>query len=86
MSIDLSALAGKSTDELLAIIAAMAKSSQARVTLKVSEKGALSLYGMGRFPLTLYKSQWLRLLDEADAIRAFIKAHNSVLVDKAAKE
>ena len=51
-------LATKSKDELLAIIAAMSKASQSRLTLKVSEKGALSLYGMGQWPVTLYRSQW----------------------------
>jgi hypothetical protein len=47
--------------------------------MKVSEKGALSVYGMGRFPVTLYKEQWLRLLDMADDIRAFIAANDSAL-------
>lgn len=40
--------------------------------LKVSEKGAVSVYGLGRFPVTLYKEQWARLLDMADDIRSFI--------------
>jgi len=39
----------------------------------VSEKGGLSVYGLGRFPVTLYKEQWLKLLDLADDIRAFIR-------------
>ena len=52
------------------------------LSLKVSEKGALSVYGMGRFPVTLYKNQWLRLLDAADSIRAFITANNSTLTEK----
>ena len=39
---------------------------------KVSEKGAVSVYGMGRFPVTLYKEQWIKLLDVAEEIRAFI--------------
>ena len=43
------------------------------VSLKVSEKGGVSVYGLGRFPVTLYKEQWARLLDMADDIRAFIK-------------
>jgi hypothetical protein len=42
------------------------------ITLKVSEKGGVSVYGLGRFPVTLYKEQWLRLLDMAGDIRAFI--------------
>jgi len=40
--------------------------------MKVSEKGGLSIYGLGRFPVTLYKEQWIRLLDMADDIRSFI--------------
>ena len=75
-------LASKSKDELLAIIAAMSKASQSRLTLKVSEKGAVSLYGMGRFPVTLYGTQWERLLDETDAIRAFLVANAAKLATK----
>ena len=41
-------------------------------SLRVSEKGGVSVYGLGRFPVTLYKEQWLRLLDMVDEIRAFI--------------
>ena len=48
-------------------------------SLKVSEKGGVSVYGLGRFPVTLYKEQWLKLLDMADAIRAFIAEHESEL-------
>ena len=51
----------------------------ARLTLKVSEKGGASLYGIGRFPLTLYKEQWVRVLDHADAIRTFLTDHDHVL-------
>jgi hypothetical protein len=40
--------------------------------MKVSEKGGVSIYGLGRFPVTLYKEQWIRLLDMADDIRSFI--------------
>ena len=60
------------------------KGQQARgVTLKVSEKGGVSVYGMGRFPVTLYKEQWLKLLDMADEIRAFINANDDALKTKA---
>ena len=78
-------LATKSKDELLAIIEAMSKASQSRLTLKVSEKGALSLYGMGQWPVTLYKSQWLRLIDMIPTIKTFIAEHNAVLAEKPAK-
>ena len=50
--------------------------------MKVSEKGALSVYGMGRFPVTLYKEQWLRLLQMSDDIRAFIAANEGKLKTK----
>ena len=50
--------------------------------LKVSEKGALSVYGLGRFPVTLYKEQWIRLLDYADAIKSFLKENDQVLKAK----
>jgi hypothetical protein len=52
------------------------------VTLKVSEKGAVSVYGLGRFPVTLYKEQWVKLLDLADDIRAFIEEHDAELKAK----
>ncbi len=61
---------------------ALKKSSRGKATLKVSEKGALSVYGMGRFPVTLYKEQWLRLLAMADEIKAFIEANNESLKSK----
>ena len=50
--------------------------------LKVSEKGGVSVYGLGRFPVTLYKEQWVKLLAMADEIRAFIKEHDSELKAK----
>lgn len=52
------------------------------LSLKVSEKGAVSVYGMGRFPVTLYKEQWLKLLGMTDEIREFIKANDSRLKTK----
>jgi hypothetical protein len=48
----------------------------------VSEKGGVSVYGLGRFPVTLYKEQWLRLLETSDAIRSFIKENDSQLKSK----
>jgi hypothetical protein len=50
--------------------------------LRVSEKGGVSVYGLGRFPVTLYKEQWARLLDMADEIRAFIREHDRELKSK----
>jgi hypothetical protein len=55
------------------------KTSHTKSAMKVSEKGALSIYGMGRFPVTLYKEQWLRLLAMAEDIKAFIEANNDKL-------
>jgi len=52
------------------------------VSMKVSEKGGVSIYGLGRFPVTLYKEQWSKLLDMADDIRAFIKENDSKLKAK----
>jgi hypothetical protein len=52
------------------------------VGLKVSEKGGVSVYGLGRFPVTLYKEQWVKLLAMADEIRAFIKEHEAALKTK----
>jgi hypothetical protein len=52
------------------------------VSLKVSEKGGVSVYGLGRFPVTLYKEQWTRLLEMADDIRAFIKDNDAKLKTK----
>ena len=55
------------------------------VSLKVSEKGGVSVYGLGRFPVTLYKEQWTKLLDMADELRAFLKAHDAELKAKDAR-
>jgi hypothetical protein len=52
------------------------------VNLKVSEKGGVSVYGLGRFPVTLYKEQWTKLLDMSNEIRAFIKEHDAELKAK----
>ena len=61
--------------------AALKKGAATGITMKVSEKGAVSIYGMGRFPVTLYKEQWLKLLDIAD-IRKFIAANEGQLKTK----
>ncbi len=61
---------------------ALKKGAATGITMKVSEKGGLSVYGMGRFPITLYKEQWLKLMDMSDAMRAFIAANDSVLKTK----
>ncbi len=63
-------------------ISALKKGAATGVTMKVSEKGALSVYGMGRFPVTLYKEQWLKLISMGDEIKAFIEANNESLKSK----
>ncbi len=52
------------------------------VSLKVSEKGGVSVYGLGRFPVTLYKEQWTKLLAMTEEIRVFLKEHNTELKAK----
>lgn len=77
MAIDLSKL---SKEQLIALLSEAQKPKA--LTMKVSEKGALSIYGLGRFPVTLYRGQWERLLNHGDAIRAFITANASLLASK----
>jgi hypothetical protein len=52
------------------------------ISMKVSEKGGLSIYGLGRFPITLYKEQWAKLLDMSDDIRSFLAEHDAELKAK----
>ncbi len=73
-------------DRLRAENAALKSRSGRGVSMRVSEKGGLSVYGLGRFPVTLYKEQWLRLLGMADDIRAFITDHDAELKTKSARE
>jgi hypothetical protein len=61
---------------------ALRKGAASHVRMKVSDKGAVSIYGMGRFPVTLYKEQWLKLLDMSDDIRAFIAENEAQLKTK----
>jgi hypothetical protein len=58
------------------------KSSGGQVSLKVSQKGAVSVYGLGRFPVTLYKEQWEKLLATAESIKAFIAENDHLLKKK----
>jgi len=57
--------------------AALKKGAVTGITMKVSEKGAVSIYGMGRFPVTLYKEQWLKLLDIADECQCAVNGQTS---------
>jgi hypothetical protein len=58
------------------------KQATARIRLKVSDKGALSVYGLGRFPVTLYRGQWERLLSMSGDIQEFILDNSAVLTTK----
>jgi hypothetical protein len=58
------------------------KGASKGTSLRVSEKGGVSVYGLGRFPVTLYKEQWKKLLDMADEIRRFIEDNDSQLKSK----
>lgn len=58
------------------------KRPRGQTSLRVSEKGALSVYGLGRFPVTLYREQWEKLLGMADDIRQFIAENDQVLKKK----
>ena len=69
-------------ERLRAENARLKKTASRGVSLKVSEKGGVSVYGLGRFPVTLYKEQWAKLLDMAGDIRAFIRENESSLKTK----
>lgn len=80
------ALEGKSHDELVAmiasqqaIIAQQQRAAQRKLTLKVSKKGCIALYGMGRFPVSLYAAQWDKVLGMAEDIRAFAEINRGLL-------
>ena len=62
--------------------AALKKGASGGARMKVSDKGAVSVYGMGRFPVTLYKGQWLMLLNMSDEIRSFIADNEAKLKTK----
>lgn len=62
--------------------AALKKAQSGSTRIKVSDKGGVSVYGLGRFPVTLYKEQWLKLLNMADEIRSFIEANEPHLKSK----
>jgi hypothetical protein len=61
---------------------ALKSPARGQLSLKVSEKGAVSVYGLGRFPVTLYKEQWAKLLGMADQIKEFIAKNDHLLKKK----
>lgn len=68
--------------ELEAMVAKLKVARQGKLSLKVSDKGAVSVYGMGRWPVTLYREQWERLLQSKEQIEAFIEANADALSTK----
>lgn len=78
-----------SYEELKAKLAELEKQVQGRkrgsLDFKVSEKGGVSVYGLGRFPVTLYYEQWIRLLDQVEQLRSFLEENKSQLKIKGAE-
>jgi len=78
-----------SYEDLKAKVAELEKQVQGRkrgtIDFKVSEKGGVSVYGLGRFPVTLYYEQWIRLLDHAEQIKEFLEENKSRLKMKSAE-
>lgn len=82
MAANLNAL---SQAELIALVQSMQAQGQRKLTCKVTDKGGLSVYGLGRFPVTLYRSQWERLLapESVTQLNEFIAANLALLAVKA---
>jgi len=76
-------MAEPSYEELKAKLAELEKQVHGRkkgaIEFRVSEKGGVSVYGLGRFPVTLYYEQWIKLLDQADQLKEFLEANRSGL-------
>ena len=77
---DLSTL---SREDLLALVSKLQSAPARKLSMKVTDKGGVSLYGLGRFPVTLYGSQWDTLLAHADDLTAFLKTNRALLATKA---
>ena len=75
-------LTPKEREELELLRKEKAMREKGGLTLKVSQKGALSLYGLGRFPVTLYKEQWEKILTYTETIRTFMDEHKQELKTK----
>ena len=74
-----------SREQLEAMLIAASEQKTSRLTLKVSAKGAVSLYGMGQWPVTLYASQWQRLFEHKEMIEQFMLANKAQLAVKPPK-
>ena len=75
-------LATLSKEELIRALQIAMSQPARKLTMKVSDKGALSVYGLGRFPVTLYKEQWTKLLAMTDDIKAFLVENDARLKTK----
>lgn len=69
-------------EQLIEALAAATAASERKLSLKVTDKGGVSLYGLGRFPVTLYASQWDKLIANIDTIRAFVDTNRALLSTK----
>ena len=69
-------------EQLLALVAQMKVQGDRKITCKVTEKGGVSVYGLGRFPVTLYGSQWDKLAANMSGIMQFVEANRSLLSTK----
>ncbi|MEW5977229.1 MAG: hypothetical protein AB1898_15675 [Acidobacteriota bacterium] len=72
----------KEIERLKAENEALKRPKKGNLSLRISEKGGLSVYGLGRFPVTLYKEQWLKLLEISDDIKKFIEINDADLKGK----
>lgn len=71
-------------EQLLALVAQMQAAPARKITYKVGEKGGISIYGLGRFPVTAYASQWERIIGDIDNLKAFMSANEALLTRKPA--
>lgn len=69
-------------DQLIAMVQKLQSARQSKLTIKVSAKGAISIYGFGKWPVTLYRSQMERLMAAKDEVMAFIDANEDLLAVK----
>lgn len=72
-------LSAMTREQLEAMVIASQRQAKRKLTMKVSKSGAMSIYGFGRWPVTLYKAQWLSVVDMGDDIRQFLEANDSLL-------
>lgn len=72
-------LSAMTREQLEAMVLAGQRQAKRKLTMKVSKAGAMSIYGFGRWPVTLYKAQWLQVVEMAEDITAFLEANDSLL-------